>query len=157
MAAAAPTTPEAATPASSSGVADRAQRFRDATEQIRKRTELTAKAVGGLGLTVLSAVGIKKFADVFPVPPGQGWWVGFLIVSFLVMVFIVGLFTYRLWHVSERIVLRSAVERMDDLDESEQNLVRKLYDETARLDRAPSLPALEARAQRFYRIADRSE
>jgi hypothetical protein len=159
MAAAAPTPPEAATPASSSGVADRAQRFRDATEQIRKRTELTAKAVGGLGLTVVSAVGIKKFTDVFPVPPpDQNWlWVGFLIFSFLVMVSIVGLFTYRLWHVSQPIVLQSDADRMDDLDAREKDIVRPLYAEMARLNRAPSLPAYEARAQRLYRIADRTE
>jgi hypothetical protein len=67
----------------------------------------------------------------------------------------VGVFTYRLWHVSERILLRSDAERMSDLNTSEKDTVREIYSETARLDRAPSLRALEARAHRLYRIADR--
>jgi hypothetical protein len=158
MAAAAdpPAQPEAATPVQTTGIADQAQRFRDATEQIRQRTELTAKALGGLGITAVSAVGIAKFADVFPWAPGQRLWVGLLILSFLIMIFMVGVFTYRLWHVSERILLRSDVEQMGELDSAEKDTVRQLYRETARLDRAPSLRALEARAHRLYRIADRT-
>lgn len=149
-------TTTAAPPAPSSGVSEQAQRFRDATEQIRQRTELTAKALGGLGTTAVSAIGIAKFADIFPWAPGQGWWVGLLVTSFLVMIAAVGIFTYRLWHVSERIILRSDVERMTtELDSDEQETVRQVYDETARLNRAPSLRVLEARAQRLYRIADR--
>jgi hypothetical protein len=69
---------------------------------------------------------------------------------------VVGVFVYRLWHVSERIVLRSDADRMNELDGSEKETVREVYAETARLNRAPSLAALEARAHRLYRIADRT-
>jgi hypothetical protein len=137
-------------------VGDQAQRFRDATEQIRQRTERTAKALGGLGTTAVAAIGIAKFADVFPWAPGQWYWVAILIASFLAMVAVVGYFTYRLWHVSEHIVLRSDADRMTDLSPQERERVRAVYEETASLDRAPSLSALEARAHRFYRIADRT-
>ena len=95
-------TPDVATP-EATGIADQAQRFRDATEQIRARTERTAKGLGGLGTLAVSAVGIAKFADIFPFPPGQGWWVALLIVSFLTMILVVGVFTYRLLRVSDRI------------------------------------------------------
>jgi hypothetical protein len=148
--------PKSAAPSQPTGSADQAQRFRDATEQIRQRTELTAKALGGLGLTAVSALGISKFADVFPWAPGQGVWVAILITSFLVMIAVVGVFVYRLWHVSERIVLRSDADRMSELDDSEKKTVREVYAETARLSRAPSLAALEARAHRLYRVADRT-
>jgi hypothetical protein len=135
---------------------DQAKPFRDAIEQIRQRTELTAKAVGALGTAGVSAVGISKFADIFPTPPGQWWAVLLLIVSFLVMILIVGAFTYRLWHVSERVLLRSDPEQMSDLAEGdEKTTVTDVYDQVAALNWAPSFRALEARAQRLYRIADR--
>jgi hypothetical protein len=105
----------------------------------------------------VSAVGIAKFADIFPFPPGQGWWVVLLIGSFLTMILVVGFFTYRLSRVSDRILVKSDVDRMDDLKDDEKRMLRPLYLETARLNRAPSLPALEARARRLYRIADRTK
>jgi hypothetical protein len=144
-------------PTAPTGTADQAQRFRDATEKVRQRTELTAKTLGGLGITAVSAIGIAKFADIFPWAPDQGWWVALLIVSFLLMIGVVGLFTYRLWHANERILLRSDVDRMNDLSDEEKDTVREVYAETARLNLAPSLRALEARAQRLYRIATRTD
>jgi hypothetical protein len=141
----------------SKGVADQAQRFRDATDAIRQRTELTAKTLGGLGTAAISALGIAKFADVFPWAPGQGWWVALLIASFLAMLGVVGLFVWRLWHASERIVLRSDPDRMGELAADERETVSQVYAETARLNLVPSLRALEARAHRLYRIANRTD
>jgi hypothetical protein len=144
----------ASTPAPT-GATDQAQRFRDATEKVRQRTELTAKTFGGLGTAAISALGIAKFADVFPWAPGQGVWVCVLITSFLVMIGVVGLFAWRLWHASERIVLRSDAEKMSELDGGEKETVKEVYRETARLNLVPTLRALEARAHRLYRIANR--
>jgi hypothetical protein len=43
---------------------------------------------------------------------------------------------------------------MDDLRRNEDKIVKKVYDETAALNRVRSLRAYEARAHRFARIAD---
>src|SRR5437660_3053196 len=56
------------------GASAQAQRFRDGAEAIRQRTDLTAKTFGGLATTAVSALGIAKFADVFPMPPGEWPW-----------------------------------------------------------------------------------
>ena len=70
------------------------------------------------------------------------------------MLIAVGFFTYRLWRVNERIVLRSSVSAMgkDLRDEDEKDIVWKIYNEVARLNRMPSLRAYEARAHRLLRI-----
>jgi hypothetical protein len=107
------------------GAAAQAEAFRTSADGIRRRADLAAKTFGGLATTAVSAIGIAKFADVFPVPPGEKPWLIGLIGGFVVMLIVVGFFTYRLWRVSEPVVLRSSVEAMgDDLrDDDEKGIV----------------------------------
>src|SRR3954447_23859947 len=51
----------------------RSKHFAELTEGTRKRADLTAKALGALGTTAVSAIGIAKFADIFPLPPWRPW------------------------------------------------------------------------------------
>jgi hypothetical protein len=148
----------AATPATaaSGGSSDQVQRFRDAVEEIRQRTERTAKGIGGLGTAAVSAVGIAKFADLFPWPPGQWLWAAILIVSFFAMIFMVGVFSYRLWGVSQPLVTKSDPDQMEVSDD-EKDEINKVYDETAHLAWVPTLRALEARAHRLDRVSGRLE
>jgi len=145
------------------GASAQAQRFRDGAEAIRQRTDLTAKTFGGLATTAVSALGIAKFADVFPMPPGEWPWTIGLIGGFVLMLAVVGLFTARLWKVSEPIILRSSAKAMlrkpggELRDDDEEKIVEDIYNEVAELNRAPSLRAYEARAHRLLRIADRSD
>jgi hypothetical protein len=136
---------------------DQAQRFRDATDRIRERTDLAAKALGGLALTGFTAIGIAKIADVFPYPPGEWPYLVALFGGFLFMLGGVAIFTYRLWSVGQKVVLRPDPDLMTDLKGSERVLVRTIYDEFAELNNAPSLRAFVARAFRWQRIADSLE
>jgi len=133
-------------------------RFRDGSDRIRQRADLTAKTLGGLGTTVLTALGIAKLGDVFPVPQGPPIMAALALpLSFLVMAAVVGFFTYRLWRLNEPIVLASDVELMEDLRNGESERVQKIYLRAATLNRAPSLAAYEARAHQLERIAQRSD
>lgn len=137
------------------GSAEQAQRFRDRADDVRKRADLTAKALGGLGSTAVAAIGIAKFADLFPVPPHL-WWAALLtILGFALIAAVVAYFTFALWHVNEPFVLRSDPEQMTELDEPERELVGSVYREIAHLNWAQSLRALEARAHRLDRISQR--
>jgi hypothetical protein len=139
------------------GAANQAKAFRESADSIRRRADLAAKTFGGLATTAVSGIGIAKFADIFPLPPGEWPWLIGLIGGFGLMLVVVGIFTVRLWRVSEPMVLRSSVGAMgDDLrDDEEKEIVRRLYQEVADLNQAPSLRAYEARAHRLLRIADR--
>jgi len=132
---------------------EQAQRFREATDRIRERTDLAAKALGGLALTGLTAIGIAKIADVFPYPPGEWPYIVLLFIGFLGMLGGVALFTYRLWNVGEKVVLQPDPNLMT-LNDEEKAQVRKLYGEFAELNDAPTLRAFVARAFRWQRIAD---
>jgi hypothetical protein len=139
-----------------SGPSDQVQRFRDASEQVRQRTERTAKGIGGLGTAGVSAIGIAKFADLFPWPPGQWLWAVILIASFFAMILMVGVFSYRLWGVSQPLVTKSDSAQME-ITSDEKIEVDKVYDQTAHLAWAPSLRAMEARAHRLERVSARLE
>jgi hypothetical protein len=140
-------------------------RFRDAGETVRKRADTTAKALIALGTTVLTAVGIAKFSDVFPSPPGSGkpwdqgvvWATVILIASFVAMAFTVVFFTIRLWRVSETLVMSSDPDEITGLRDGERPLVDLVYKQVSDAENVQSLAAYEARADRFDRIADQTE
>ncbi len=50
------------------GLAARAKCWSDATERIRARTDASAKALAALGTTGITAAGLSKFSDIFPLP-----------------------------------------------------------------------------------------
>jgi hypothetical protein len=134
------------------------ERFRDSSDGIRQRADLTAKALGGVGTTVLAAIGIVKLGDLWPFPSGGAIWAFFLMpFSFLVMALVLGFFTFRLWRLNQPIVLYADVELMDDLRGGEKRRVKEIYDREARLNRASSLAAYVARSYQLERIADRSD
>ena len=164
-----PTTPASDTPKPSElpgtslidQAVDQSKRFNEAADKIRQRAETSAKALAALGTTAITAVGVAKFADVFPAE-GQGIWVVALLSGFAAMVIAVLLFSSRLWNVNQALFTTSNVATMTDLDggksdkSEERDAVRGVYEDMARLNAAPSLQAYEARALRFERIAERS-
>lgn len=136
-------------------------RFRDASDKLRSRADLTAKAIGGIGSTVLAAVGISKLGDLFPFPEDDRGAIvaaALLILSFGAMASVVAFFTVRLWRLNEPIVLSSDPTEMSDLrGQSEIDEVEKIYKQTADLNRVPSLTAYVDRAHRLERMAERTD
>jgi hypothetical protein len=133
--------------------------YREATDKIRARADLSAKTLGGLATSALTAVGIAKFADVFPFPNGfWAWiWLVLVIVGFLSMAAVIAFFTYRLWRINRPIVMASDPKLIEELDEKEElALAEKVYQRAANLNGVPSLRAYEARAHRLERIAERA-
>jgi hypothetical protein len=133
------------------------QRAIDAIDATRKRTDATAKVVGGLGTSAVTAVGIAKFADVFPFPPDQDLAVAGLLIGFVAMAAVIAHFTGRLWAVNANIVMKSDPDEMDDVDPAEREVVRVVYQQVADLNQAPTLRAYEARRFRLLRTAGRVE
>lgn len=126
-----------------------------AAEAVAKRTELAAKSLGGLGTTVVTAVGIAKFSDVWPYPPGSWLAVVGVVGGFVLMAAAVAAFSYRLWGVNQPIIWRTDPARVIKLRRGELNLVLPLYDEMAHLNEVESLRAYEARALRLERVSGR--
>ena len=138
-----------------------AQRWRDAADKLRGRVDLAAKALGGVGTTALTAVGLARIGDLFPVPPGlaPAIWFTLALIGFAGLAAAVFLVTRRLWSVHKPIFMRTdpdAMRMQEDLDDGELHQVRLVYQEAADLNDVPSLRAYEARGHRLTRIAART-
>lgn len=142
------------------------QLWRAAADKLRTRVDFTAKALGGVGMTAASAVGIAKIGDLFPVPHQiSSWiWFGFAIVGFVALAGAILIVTFRLWSVNKPLIMRADLDAMgnrnegggEEISAKEEKEVRVVYQETARLNGVRSLRAYEARSHRLLRIAART-
>ncbi|MGI8729557.1 MAG: hypothetical protein ACR2LK_06130 [Solirubrobacteraceae bacterium] len=153
----------AKTPAAVAELEAQVQRFRASIEAVRSRADLTAKALAALGTTALSALGIAKFADVYPLPPG-GWDAHLVLATvasvggFLLVAVAIALFTTRFWKVSSPIFVSSDLDEMKgELSSPQRKRAQLRYDHIARRRDAPSMRAYEARAERFDRLASSTD
>jgi hypothetical protein len=137
---------------------ERAKRHRDASDKIRERSDTAAKALAALGTAGFTAVGIKEFSDMFPMPPGE-WWVGIGVgVGFLLMIGVLAAFTFRLWDANRPLVPRTDLDGMEErkeIDDDEKKEMHRAHQETANRHSAASLAEYEARGEGFERLADR--
>jgi hypothetical protein len=131
---------------------DRAKQFKDATDKVRERSDAAAKALAALGTAGLTAVGISKFSDVFPLPDGELPVVVIVLLGFLLMVGVLVGLTYLLLNANRPFVPATDIQGASAAELEE---IEKIYDRVAKQYGAPSLRAYEARGQRLQRIADR--
>lgn len=158
----APPPPGDDTPELGAHSAEQAKRFREAIDDIRKNANVSAKALTALGSAALSALAIEKFADIFPLKSDSFWaTVAALgaVVGFFAVAGALAWFTSRLWRVDAPVGMSPSKQRVEaDAESFDKEAVRKAlhrFDETARLNAAPSLEAYSARGRRFERIARR--
>jgi hypothetical protein len=134
--------------------------LRGAADTLRRRVDLTAKVLAAVGTTAITAVGLARIGDLFPVVGWKSWmWFSLAIVGFLGLAIAVGYFIYRLWSVHQPLFMRADDDAMvdhGDVTPAEKADVHAVYLRTAELNRAPSLRAYEARADRFERIAEQT-
>jgi hypothetical protein len=135
--------------------------LRERAEKLRGRVDFTAKALAGLGTTVVSAAGIARIGDIFPIPPGEGShdWAKAAVIGFVAIGVALFIFTYRLWSVHQPMFMGTDPEEMyaaGDLDRYERDEVHRVYQEVANLNGIPTLRAYEARSQELQRIADQA-
>lgn len=141
---------------------DQAQRFREAVEKIRTRTDATAKALGAVGTAAITAIGYAKLADVFPLT-GSRWPLVWLIVGALLMIAAVLMLVTRFQGASESIVTSADLAETIELSgfkggegpTEDGGILRRAYEREAKLNEVGSLAAYQARAFRFQRIAER--
>jgi hypothetical protein len=133
------------------------KRYTDEVESLRARADLAAKVIAGLGSTLVTAIGIAKFSDLFPMPPDITKEIILAIIGvtlgFTFMVAAVLFIALRYWKATEPIPLRSDLTRLEVEDDNERKLVIEAFDDVARLNDVPTLLAYEARAHRIERIA----
>jgi hypothetical protein len=142
-----------ATKVAASQTSEALKRATAAAESLRQRSDIAAKVVAGAGTTLLTAVGLSKFSDIWPYPPGS-WLAALLLISgFALMGLAVVMFAIRLWKLQEPIVMRSDLSKMNDLTPAELSLITPLYEEAATINEVASLSAYEDRAHRLERIA----
>lgn len=145
--------------------ATQAKRWSDATERIRARTDTSAKALAALGTTGITAAGLSKFADIFPLPsePSKAQLLAIVGVlgGLVVMATAVVWLTARLWRVSQPIFMSPRLERMrqelndpkKQKDSDEFKRVKDIYDEAAKLNDTSSLEVYAMNGLRRERIA----
>ena len=127
--------------------------YSKALDLTRQRSDLTAKAIAGLGSSAIGALGIAKLTDIWP--PGEptiavlGLCAGFLLMAVGVVMLARGV-----WSAQQPVVLGSGGS-IDDLEQREQLLVNRISDEIAHFHDVESLRAYEARGERLNRIATR--
>jgi hypothetical protein len=141
-------TPAAAQPG---GVTDRAKRWTDMSESVRQRAESSSKAIGSIGTAALSAVGIAKFGEIFPLPPAgeMGWlWVAVIGVplGFVAMALSIAWYSARMWKVNEPIFMQLDPGAMDDITASERTRVLAVYRASAQAHGCDELSEYAARA-----------
>jgi len=127
-------------------------------DKIRQRADIAAKALGALGTTTLTTIGLAKIGDVFPWPgTGRAWWALVAVVGgYLAIGAGIGWFTYKLWSVNDPIRTQTDLERMQAelRNPEERAIVERVYRDMSILNAVPSLAAYEARAHRFDRISE---
>jgi Na+-transporting methylmalonyl-CoA/oxaloacetate decarboxylase gamma subunit len=136
-----------------------AKRFSDAADTLRGRTDLAAKGLGGLGTAAVSAIGIAKVSDIFPLPPGETVSVVFLGVGFGLMVLAILALTSRFWSANRPLLPTSSpttMEGVKEIDPAEEKIMDAVYTEAvahAAFSTGPgeSLEDYEERADKLER------
>lgn len=152
---------------------EKIKRYRSMTDTLRNRSETTAKAVGGLGLSVVTAIGLTHIGDIYPLPPGgPAWpwdrWSDYewallaavaSLVGFVLMIVVVVLFSARLWRVQRPMKLTTSEAGIASIDEysgTRQKAILEIYRGICG-DEAENLEAYETRGAYRARAADRLE
>ena len=109
---------------------DQSERYREAMDKIRARTDATSKGLAAAGTAAIGGIGYAKLADVFPYE-GPGWALVLLVVGVLTMLAVV-IAVVRLFSSASQTVVTSADAEMTitanpSFDEKEKTLVRDIY------------------------------
>jgi hypothetical protein len=134
--------------------ADR-QAIADAMEKQRELLRTTGTAFTGAIGFVLTALGLTKLFDVFPIPPDPGWRFGLilaLICAGTLAAFIGAVaFAGGFFRAQRRILVGTG--SVSGLRGEDARVARKIYTEHARENEASDIRSLELRALRYERIA----
>jgi hypothetical protein len=113
-----------------------------------------------LGTTGITAVGLSKFSDVFPLPSTpsseQVVAIAFLIGGLAAMAGVVMWFTARLWKVSSPIFMNLKACEISDASATEQTVIEQIYKDAANLNDATSFELYARRGLRLQRVAQRT-
>jgi hypothetical protein len=153
---------EKATPSKEPAAGDPVASYRETGERIRARVDRNAKLLGSLGTIAVTAVGLAKISDLFPLSSTteSRIWFGLAVFGFVLAVAAVLYVATRLSKVGEPIVMRSDLDEVcveNKLSRKERARVASSFKRTADLNRVDSLAAYEAAQHRLRRIARRTD
>jgi hypothetical protein len=144
--------PAASVPAAARALAQE-KVYGEALEKLRARSDLTAKAIAGLGSTAIGGLGIATLTDIWP--PGEpGLAIVGLVAGFFAMAAGVILLAQRVWRAQQPVVIGSG-KTIDGASPPEQRIADRVSDEIAHFHDVESMRAYEARGVRFERVAAR--
>lgn len=133
-------------------------RYQEIIDKLRGRVDVTGKALGALGTTAATAVGLAKIGDLFPIDNElcNRVWLGAALAGFFTAAISVLYLATRLSGVSRPVFMRTDVddmERTGDVEPDEKAGVRSIFERWAHLNGVNSLAAYEAQGVRIRRSA----
>jgi hypothetical protein len=109
-----------------------------ALESLRTRTDLAAKVIGGIGSAALTAVGLAKIGDLFPLPDDAKTRALAMaaVAGFLLMAVAIAALTVSLWKVNRPFFIGTDLANVADLTEAEKVLIQPQWDDFQRVNNA---------------------
>jgi hypothetical protein len=107
-----------------------------AAEALRSRTDLAAKSLGAIGSAGLTAVGLAKIGDLFPIPddPGPRTAAVGAVIAFVLMGAAIAALTVALWRVNRPFFIGTDLSTSEDLSDAEVALIQPQWDDFTRLN-----------------------
>jgi hypothetical protein len=131
------------------------QSLRASADKIRARVDSLGKTFGAIGTAGVTAIGVSRIDNLFPVPTGSIWLVVVAALSFVVGAGVVLAIAVRLSDAAGPLSLRSDLADMvaaGEISRTERDMVKDVYEQTYDLNAAKSLLAYEMRGIRLHRI-----
>jgi hypothetical protein len=118
--------------------------FKDIADAVRSRTDLFGKTLGAIATLGVTAVGLAKIGDLFPID-GNGWWAALACIGLVAAGVAAIWIAVRLMKVARPVFTDPDLTVSTDLNEDEQSAVKPVYDAAAKRFGYTSLVGLQER------------
>lgn len=126
------------------------EEFRGTMDQIRSRTNTTAKGLAAIGTAAIGGLGYVKLADVYPYDGPAGSKIA-LFLGVAAMIAAVILLVRNFFAASQTVITKPSIDQTIEANEitkgQEIKLIHRAYDEAAEASGVHALRELEARAK----------
>jgi hypothetical protein len=132
--------------------------LQDGMADMRSLLQRTGSLLAAAGTAIVGGLGYQQLHNFFPIPPHDSSAVQFYLVtaalaSALAAALGAALLARRFLTAQGRILLSSAIDDCDDVDDQERAIIARAYGEISRQELADDLADLDLRAERLSRAS----